>query len=85
MIERGLGHYYHPETNTEWIVVEWKPGNYIKNTDEFRLTAGQLARSTLTTFAIRDANGNVEHRTFSGALPHDLEDLVDYWTDHESI
>lgn len=85
MIERGLGRYYHPDTNTEWTVVEWRSGGQIKNPDEFRLTRGQLGRSDYTTFAITYPDGRVEHRSFSGVLPLDLDDLADYWLDHESL
>lgn len=85
MLERRLGRYYHPETNTEWQVVEWRPGHVTKDVDAFRLTRGQLTRSTYTTFAIVYPDGKVIHRSFSGVLPLDLDDLADYWLDHESL
>lgn len=85
MEERRLGRYHHPDTDTEWQVVQWGNPGHIKNVDEFRLTRAGLAQSSYTTFAIVYPNGEVKHLSFSGVLPDDLDDLVDYWTDHESL
>lgn len=80
-----MGRYYHPESQTEWQVVEWGDRGNLKNLDENRLTRAALTRSQVTTFAIMQPNGDVKHLTFSGVLPTDLDDLADYWTDHESL
>lgn len=85
MEELGVGRFYHPETQAEFHVVEWGERGAIKNLDENRLTRSGLAQSQVTTFAILYPNGDVKHRTFSGVLPEDLDDLVDYWGDHESL
>lgn len=85
MEKKSLGRYYHPETRTNWQVVEWGQSGSVKNLDENRLTEAQLTRSTLTTFAIVYPNGEVNHLTFSGVLPSDLDDLAAYWIDHESL
>ena len=85
MEERRLGRWHHADTDTEWQVVEWGSIGHIKNADENRLTRNGLNQSQLTTFAIVYPSGEVRHLTWSGALPDDLEDLVDYWTEHESL
>lgn len=85
MEERRLGRWYDTRTNTEWQVVEWGSLGRPKNIDENRLTQSGIESSTHTTFAIVYPDGSVIHRTWSGALPDDLEDLVDYWIEHESI
>lgn len=85
MEERRLGRWYDTRTDTEWQVVEWGSPGDIRNVDEHRLTRSGLAGSTVTTFAIVYPSGDVKHLTFSGYLPDDLDDLVDYWMQHGSL
>lgn len=85
MEERRLGRYYDHRTDTEWQVVEWGTVGNVKNIDENRLTHRGIENSDHTTFAIVYPNGDVIHRTWSGVLPDDLDDLVDYWIEHESL
>lgn len=85
MEERRIGRYYHPDSDTEWQVVEWGDRGSMKNIDENRLTRAGITRSQITTFAIVYPNGDVQHRTFSGYLPEDLDDVAEYWFDNESL
>lgn len=85
MDELRLGRYHHPDTDTDWQVVEWGDHGAMKNIDSFRLTRNGLAQSQVTTFAVVFPNGDVQHRTFSGYLPEDLDDVAEYWFDNESL
>ena len=85
MEELRLGRYHHAETDTNWQVVEWGSVGDLKNIDENRLTKAGLQGSEHTTFAISYPDGRTIHLTFSGVLPQDLDDVADYWSDHESL
>lgn len=86
MEEIRVGRYFHPETGTEWQIVEWgKDSDHMKNNDEHRITRGGIESSQLTTFAIQYPNGDVKHLTFSGYLPEDLDEVAEYWTGEGSL
>ena len=85
MGERRLGRWYDSRTDTEWQVVEWGSPRNLKNIDDNRLTRSGIENSTLTTFAIVYPDGKVKHLSFSGVLPLDLDDLVDYWIENGSL
>jgi hypothetical protein len=85
MEERRLGRWYDSRTDTEWQVVEWGDVSHVKNIDENRLTQRGIENSSHTVFAIVYPNGDVKHLTWSGVLPDDLDDLVDYWMQTGSL
>lgn len=85
MKEVRLGRWYDERTETDWQVVEWGEPGRVKNIDENRLTYNGINDSDYTTFAIVYPDGTVVYRSWSGALPDDLDDLVDYWMQHGSL
>lgn len=86
MEEMRVGRYYHPESQTEWQIVEWgKDSDHMKNVDEFRLTRNGIEDSQLTTFAIAYPNGKVKHLTFAGYLPEDYDEIYEYWVEGGSL
>jgi hypothetical protein len=85
MEERRLGRYYHSGTETEWRVEEWGKRGSVKNIDTNRLTRSGLNSSQFTTFSITYPNGEIRYLSFAGFLPSDLDDLVAYWIENESL
>lgn len=85
MAEIRLGRWTDPESDTEWQVDSWTQGGTTRHHGENRLTRSGLAGSDKTTFAISRPDGKVIYRTFTGPLPDNIDDLIDYWREGGSL